>query len=346
MKSAVATTVTQLLLGAAAILALAGAVGAAQAQPDSAQIVRILALQDQLYRDRFVAAESLAADFTTAYPDHALGYLFKAITLVSAMYDAEESSRADHFHALLDSAQALAIDAVKTASGTERAWAFLVLGHVESYRAVWEVRFGSRLSAARKGRAGAAHYRRGLAADSTLGDLYFGLGLYHYWKSAKAGVLRWIGLVADDKERGYAQLQRAAAHSTISQQAAGSALIWVHFDRNEWDSAIILCNELLERYPENHSFLWPLAKAHAGAERFAEAAAIYARLRSHYADNPGNYHNLIECDYHLARCYDRLDRPEALARATDQAAGYLDHLSTDIRDRQSERIRYLSEAED
>ena len=103
---------------------------------------------------------------------------------------------------------------------------------------------------------------------------------------------------------------------------------------------------MLTRYPESHSFLWPLAKSYEGAERFADAASAYERLRTNYAANPGNYHNRIECDYRLARCYEGSNHLDALARTAEQAESYFDNLPAPTRHSQKDRIRYLSEAGD
>lgn len=312
------------------------------AYPDTVQVGLLLDIQEKLYNDRYQAAEEIARLLITRYPDDPLGYLFRAIVLVTAMYDAEENTRSGEFHALLDTTELLALAVVKATDMNRRAWAFLALGHVESYRAVWEARFGSKLAAARKARAGAQQYRRGLDADSSLYDLYFGLGLYHYWKSAKAGVLRWVGLIADDKARGIQQLTRAADSSLTSRQAARSALIWIHLDRKEYNQAIALSVEMLDRYPDSRTFLWPLAKAYFETERYGDAATAYERLRTSLATNPGNYHNLIECDYRLAQCYEKMELPQAWAHAAAQAMTYFDNLSADTRDRQKDRIAYLS----
>lgn len=304
----------------------------------------LLAMQEELYNDRYDAAEQQAQALNTAYPHDPLGCLFTAITLVTAAYDAEEPLRGTEFHALLDTAETLAREQVKTSNLQRRAWGFLALGHVESYRAVWEARFGSKITAARKGRAAAEHYERGLRADSTVYDLYFGLGLYHYWKSAKSGVLGWLGLIADDKRKGISELQLAAESSLVSREAARSALIWVRLDREEHDETIALARNMLRRYPESRSLLWPLAEAYYDSERYADAAATYGQLRERLAKNPGNYYNLIECDYRLARCYEHLGMPGEWAKAAREVSAYLSEVSNQTRDRQRERIEYLGKS--
>ncbi len=182
--------------------------------------------------------------------------------------------------------------------------------------------------------------------DSTLTDLYFGLGSYHYWKSAKAGILRWIGIFHNDKDRGIAELWNASKTSEISCDAAHSALIWVYFDNDRYDSAVQMVGEVKQRFPHGKSFLWPLAQGHFQKKRYAEAISVYEDIRERIWNHPGNYYNLIECDYQIVQSYDRLGNKSDAKSLAQRVAGYYDGISKEVRRRQQSKLGYLKRVAD
>ncbi len=318
----------------------------ARSYPDSVQIRLITSVQQQIYRDRFDSARVVADSLIRLRPADPAGYLFKAIVLVTEMFDAEDDRYEANFKDLIDTVITLAGDRLAEGSPHERAWMYLYLGHAASYNALFESHFGSLISALKKARAGASDYKRGLKEDSTVYDLYFGLGLYHYWKSAKAGLLRWVGLIHNDRDRGIEQLRLAADSSVISRQAARSALIWIWLDRDQYDSALAITNEMLRRYPDGRAFLWPLARIESRRNEWARAASTYERLRDQIAVDPGNYYNLIECDYQIAQAYDKLNEEARCREIAQRATKYFDRIPGDIRREQRERLNYLERAAD
>ena len=302
-------------------------------------------IQEYLFNNQFKMADSLATLLARQYPDDAAGYLFRAITLITRMFDREEETDSRAFHAYVDSTLTKARVVLDTATvPRERAWMHLFAGHALAYRSLWEAHFGSLLRAIKIGRRARDEYRQGLICDNTLYDLYFGLGLFNYWKSAKAGLLRTIGLVHNDMDKGMQQLRLAADSSLISRQSARNALVWVWLDRGQYDSVIAQCLKLRDRYPQGKSILWPLGQAYYETGQYHRAAEIYESLRQRLAESPGNYYNLIECDFFLYRVYEKLrqhDRAEAIAA---RARTYMDEIPGETRHRQRAKIAFLRRA--
>ncbi len=313
--------------------------------PSEEQARTIIEIQHLLFDDDFSAAESLATTLQRQYPDEPCGYLFAAIALLTKMFALEENCRPSEFHRLLDSAAAKAQRILDTASSpTVRAWQHVYLGHVEAYRSLWESHYGSLMKAIKRGRRAKKIYEQGLAEDSTVYDLYFGLGLYHYWKSAKAGLLRWLGLIHNDKEKGIAQLRLAADSSLFSRPSAHNALLWILMDRKEYDSVIARCREMIEKYPHGKSFLWLLAQAYFEKKEYRHARDAFARLREYYASEPGNYFNLVECDYFLLQCSERLGDEEAAEKTIRSFRSYSSRIPSSTRRRQREKLSFLRRA--
>ena len=311
---------------------------------DSVKAGLLVEAQRVLFNDRFEAADSLYSVFIERYPDDPAGYFYKAAALLGEMSDREENLYPEQFKHLLDTVELLTAGRFESEAPRTRAWMYLFSGHARSYRSLWEARFGSLLSAVRTAFKARSDYDEGLKQDSTLFDLYLGLGSYHYWKSARAGIFRWLGIFKDEKDLGVAELYEAWRHSTISRESARAALVWVWLDIEEYDSVITITREALEKYPEGKSFLWPLAQAYFEKKDYKSALDTYRKLRLMIAPAPGNYFNLIECDYYLNRCFDKLEKTDEARRTARDFKAYLDKVPDETRRKQRLNIEHLKRA--
>ena len=312
--------------------------------PDSFTVAVLQEIQENLYNDNFSKALEMSDSLVALYPDNPSGYLFKSITVLMSIFDTEDNSAADLFKEGIDTVLVLAtrtIDSCSECSPRQYAWIYLCRGHAKLYRSLWEARFGSKMKAITQARAAAGDYQQGLGVDSSLHDLYFGLGLYHYWKSAKAGFLRWLHIVKDEKELGIQELRVASEKSLISRHAARSALIWIWLDSKQYDSVIVLAREMAEAYPAGKSFLWPLAQAYFEQGDYQQAADVYKQLWSRYFEKPGNYYNLIECDYQLYQCYEKLSDDVRVQEIANRVHEYGQQIPMETRKRQQKKLMFL-----
>lgn len=301
----------------------------------------LLRAQEFSLNDRFDSAHYQLDSLMQSLPDDPAGYLYKAAVYLAQMTDAEQDLYSNEFKALIDTVIVLTGSPGLNAGPRETAWMRLWEGHARAYRSLRESRFGSFTSALKQAFEARSCYEDGLEADSTLYDLYGGLGMFHYWKSAKAGFLRWIGLFKNEKDRGIAELRLAVDSSIISSQMARNALIWIWLDRGEYDSVVAACSEAVERFPHGKLFLWPLAEAYFKCERYDLAAQTYLALRDKLMLSPGNYYNVIECDYNLNRCYDKMELDTMAIEAARRVNAYYDSLGDKIKRRQRSKLDYL-----
>ncbi|MEW5923007.1 MAG: hypothetical protein AB1746_03380, partial [Candidatus Zixiibacteriota bacterium] len=210
-----------------------------------------------------------------------------------------------------------------------------------AYRALWESRFRSNFSAVKLGMKARGAYQDGLDIDSTLYDLYVGMGTYHYWKSVKSGILRSAGLFKDEREKGIEEIEKAADSSLFSKDAARSALIWILIDREEYDSAIVLAQSLYEKFPMGKTFLWPQAEAYLKSERFADAARVYSGIRQSLLNNPGNYYNFIECSYQLHKVLNETGDLNGMKKIIIDVRANFDNIPKETRRKQKQKLAYL-----
>lgn len=308
---------------------------------DSARVAALIRIQDFILNDCFREADSASLDVIRQDPSDPIGYIVRASSMLAEMFDREDNPYAKRFDALLDSTESLSGKVADTADRPTQAWMHLINGHVLAYRSIYESRFGSFTSAIRKGLAVKGEYGKALELDSTLYDIYAGLGGYHYWKSVKAGFLRWIGIFRDDKDKGIRELHLAADSSLISRQTAHSSLIWIWLDAGKYDSALAIASEMLTHYPDGRSFLWPQGQAYFRMRDYQHALGTFSHLRELLAADPGNYFNLIECDQYITKCWELNDRRDKAREAAQRFLSYQKYVSEQIRERQSDHIRYL-----
>lgn len=321
------------------------AFGATSNYMDSAKAETLIHIQRLLLDDQFEKADTTIASYIKSQPTDPAGYLFRASLYLAQMSDQEEKLFPAEFKAAIDTVELFAKQ-MDSSTARNRAWMHLWLGHAKAYGSVFESRFASMTSAIGMGFDAKDEYHKGLREDSTLTDLYFGLGSYHYWKSAKAGLLRWIGLFHNDKDRGIDELWDASRSSEISRDAARSALIWVYFDNDRYDSAVQMAEEVKRRFPHGKSFLWPLAQGHFEKKKYVEAISAYEDIRERIWNYPGNYYNLIECDYQIVQSYDRLGNKSDAKSLAQRVAGYYDEISKEVRRRQQSKLGYLKRVAD
>jgi hypothetical protein len=313
----------------------------AECYPDTAQMRGIMQAQQCLFNDQFEAADSIYREHINHRSSDPAAYVFRAGALFAEMSDREDNLQEQAFKELLDSVEVLTACVLDTCDQPTAAWMHLWRGHARAYHSLYESKFGSFLSALKLGLSTIEEYEAGLRADGPLYDLYMGIGSYHYWKSAKAGLLRWLGIFSNEKNKGIAELRLAADSSLMHRELSRSALIWIWLDQREYDSAAALAEEFARRYPDGKTFLWPLAQARFRQTKYEQAAEVFLRIRSKLEDSPGNYHNLVECDYYLAQCYSWLSDPDRLRAAAARLTEYSDAIPAVTRKRQQAKINYL-----
>lgn len=308
---------------------------------DSRRTDLLLQVQAAILDDQFDISDSLARCIVDIDPSDPAGYISLAASQLARMTDAEDNLYGEQFKLLLDSVTRLVEGRLATAMADRRGWLYLFLGHAQAYRALYESKFGSAYRAVRMGLRTKESYTAGLAADSTLHDLYFGLGSYHYWKSVKAGLFRWVGLFHNDIERGIAELRFAADSSLFSGPVSLSALAWVWLDRAQYDSVAAVTGPLRSQFPRGKSFLWPLAKAQYDSKDYTAALVTYAQIRHLLEPDAGNHYNMVECDYFMAKCHQQLSQDSRALACATQIVAYEKYISGEVRVRQADKIRYL-----
>ncbi len=297
-------------------------------------------IQANIYLDNFKTAHTYSDSLILFYNDDPIGYLFKAAVYLGEMTDAENNLYPIQFKQMIDTSIILGEKNILSADSNRTAWNYLCIGHARAYRSLYESRFGSMGSALKNGFKAKSAYQHGLQYDSSLYDLYGGLGMYHYWKSAKAGFLRWIGVFKDDKQKGIDELYLTIDSSEISADAANSSLIYIYIDTKQYDSATVIAEKMQNKYPSGKIFLWALAKIYFEIKQYDKAIKNYQQILDRvYLEK--NFYNTIECEYQIYKAY-KNSKNETMAKTIAQRFMlYVNKIPMEIRKRQRDKIKIL-----
>lgn len=281
--------------------------------------------------------ENLFADLS----DNPAGCLFRAALLQAEMIDREEDLHGRRLKTLCDSTKVLSEKKLHDCSPRDSALCYLYIGHQYAYRSFWEARFGSKFSALNFGFRAKGQYRKGLKVDSTLYDLYLGLGSYHYWKSVKSGFLKWLRIFKDERELGIDEIKLAAEKSLFSQEAALSALIGIMINEKKYDSALSMAERMYQRFPDGISFFWPTASAYFESERYQKAFEYYDKILARLKSSPGNYYNIIEALYYLKKCAEKSDDTKIFTPYRLYLDSIYDKIPKKIRRKQKGKLSFI-----
>lgn len=301
--------------------------------------------QEAVFNCQWRTADSIITELCRLDRSDPAGILFRAAARQAEMTDREENLYGSDFLALCDSVKIYSERILQNCSARDSALCYLYIGHQYAYWALWESRFRSGFSAVKLGMKARSAYQSGLDVDSSLYDLYVGLGTYHYWKSVKSGLLRSAGLFKDEREKGIDEINLAADSSLFSKDAARSALIWILIDRKEYDSAIDLAKQLYEKYPDGKTFLWPQAEAFLKSGRFKDASAVYSNLRLSLLNEPGNYYNFIECSYLLHDILKETGDTDGMRQIITDVRAHYNNIPKETRRKQKQKLVYLLKQE-
>ena len=142
-------------------------------------------------------------------------------------------------------------------------------------------------------------------------DAYFGFGLYHYWRSALTGVLRFLPLVPDQRRQGINEIRLAIEKGRYAGVEGQFALENIFYNEAEYDSALLVNDWLYQRFPHDPSALYMRARIYQKQQDWQNllttTETLYATLMSYPYKSIGYQ---IECHYLLAVAHDQLGQKE------------------------------------
>jgi tetratricopeptide (TPR) repeat protein len=277
------------------IIALGAAISNAQWKLQSSFHSLVVAGIDFILKQEYDRADSLFHIVTNRYPDHPVGYLYRAAVMQAYNIDFDVPIEQEKFDSLLMLGKS-------TAEKIFSPWSGYFLGTADGYDAYERVERGDWFGGVRKGMSSASKFEEIIEKDSSFYDAYVGIGTYYYWRSRKTEFLRWLPFVKDDRELGIRMLIVGAERSEYNRFAAISALIAIYLDSESYKQAEEWSRRGLNYYPKNRIFLWGLATSLDRQNRAEEAVSAYSTLLENivFAHAPHPFNEIV-CRLNLVK---------------------------------------------
>lgn len=251
-------------------------------------------------------------------PDNPYCPLLKATVLSARAIDFEDDIDFPAIIQLCEQSEKLVkviLDKNKTAADL---WFYL--GMIELYRSIVNQRQGAWFKSIKHVLKGGGFLEEAIKLDSSNWDIHYGLGMYKYYRSKRAGILRSLGLIADRRDEGINHIQLAAERGSLTRISARNSLAWIAYEKGNYDQAIRLSGELLAEFPGKRAFNWCLGKALLRSGRWQEAKSVFEILLiSVRKEERNNHYNEIDCLHRLAVVNSSLHDWDEVIRLADKA---------------------------
>jgi tetratricopeptide (TPR) repeat protein len=190
-------------------------------------------------------------------PEDVRPYLFKAVVYIQFLVNCRNVERNRIlFFQNIDEAEKIA---KRMAEEDENSWqANFLLGGVYGWKAKYYLDAGSKWETFINARRAKGYFERTQKLDPDCFDVYYGLGIYHYYAGTLPRLLRFFLPLLNfegDTRRGIRELNLAKEKGTYSRDFAAYELVLIYLDKEEKrEEGLQLVLKLCEKYPQNFNF--------------------------------------------------------------------------------------------
>ena len=255
-----------------------------------------------VYEDSTFVAVDEFKKLIALLPDDPIGYFYVAGTLQNMMDDYRNYSYQNEFNQYLN--QAIKTGEERKKRGNLTAYDYLYLGGAIGFRGIHEALTGDWVGAFVDGLKGRNYLQKALEIDSTLYDIYYGLGSYHFWRSLKSRIFWWLPFIADNRQKGINMIKLTIEKGKYAKEDARFALVRIWVENKEYDKAFVMINEMNKTHSHKPFLLWFLGRAQLETQMYDGAITTYQDLLNVLTASP-YYHPAgeVECRYFLALAY-------------------------------------------
>ncbi len=288
--------------------------------------------------EEYDSALVLIDSLTTMLPDNPYGYLLTATILSGRAVDFEDEIDDLAILAACDEVRRLCLADNHDSSPL----LLYYLGMADIYHGIVLQRQGALFSYFKRILKAGHYLERAVELDSTCWDVYYGLGMYQYYTSSRAGLLRSIGIISDKRKEGIHNIQTAIDRGTLTTNAARNSLAWVELENKNYEEAVRRSRESLEIFPNRRAFMWCLGKALAYSERWTEMIPVFtALLESVRSESRNNRYNEVSCLYFLTKANFELGNWSDVLNFSKEALAL--SLTPKVMDRKKNDIKQLKQ---
>ena len=290
---------------------------AAESHPDSALQSLLLKGLHEVHSEAYDNALKTFRKLIDDYPRHPAGYFCTAAVYKTIM----QNYRVKTFEPQLDQCIESAINAGQNGDRRDKEDAVISFytGGAYGFRGLHKFRKRDWLGALKDGLKGISLLKLALERDSSMFDAYYGLGSYHYWRSAKSKVLRML-FFRNGKARGIGEIWKAIEKGQYTAIEGKYALVAIYYDQGDHDKALSVNQELYALFPTNPSCVYMRGRLLMKRGEWDQARSSMEALLSHLKG--AGYRSAgyeTECHYWIALCCSRLGLPDEALLHTQEA---------------------------
>jgi len=264
---------------------------------------------DLATREKYDRALTLIDSIILTQPDNPYAPLLKATVLSARAIDFEDEIDLPDILQACQRTEQLVEAKLNDSDQTAELWFYL--GMTELFRSVVYQHQNRVFKSIKHVIRGGSNLENAIVLDSTNWDVYYGLGMYKYYRSKYAGILRSIGIIADKREEGISYLKIAAERGSLTKISAANSLAWIAYEKGDYEEAIRIEQNLLMKYNDVRAFNWLQIKALVKSKRWEEAISLLHPMYSSVINKERNNHfNEIDCLHKLAVAYFELEKWE------------------------------------
>lgn len=195
-------------------------------------------------------ARRLINIFKETYPELPFGEILDVSSRSNKYVDLLEVEQLPTVKGLLDSA--LEKSEMLLEKDPEDLWNNYYYALVHAYLAYFEVETDNLASAFINGLTAVQYYQRCLKIDPEFSEAKVGIGTYIYWKSKKSDFLNWLPFVEDQREEGIKLIESGLKKKFFNNSPlAAHTLFWIYIEETDYDSALNLIMDYLNRFPKS-----------------------------------------------------------------------------------------------
>jgi len=245
-------------------------------------------------------AWTLCDSLRSAFPDHPAPYLYTASVYVNWMqshrlsdYEGEVAANVERAIEVGTRLQKTSDDALLSAN----------VGAAYGYRAMTRLRRHNWIGAYLDGRRSIGHVRDALEADPQLYDLYFPLGGYHYWRTARSSFFRAVAFwMPDRRDLVLQQMELAVHHGRYIRNGALHGIALSLYDAGDIDRALAFNGQVMALIdPPTNGSLYLRGRLMARVENWPAVEATFQQLLAKLPAHAVGYQ--VECKYWIARAH-------------------------------------------
>lgn len=263
---------------------------------------------DELYNFEFDKADSDFSEVIKLYPNHPIGYFFRAMVQWERIISSfDDESHDDKLYKLLD--VVIDICEKRLDENPEDVAAMFFKGGAMGFRGRLRANRGKWLGAANDGIVALPLVRKAFELEPDNYDVLLGIGIYNYYAAVIPGrypIVKpaMIFFPNGDRKKGLEQLRQASLHAKYAKVEATYFLMQNYFIyEKDYPKALELARNLHERYPNNSMFYRYLGRSLVSTGYLGEANEIFIDIVSRYSQKQIGYdmYDAREAHYYIGK---------------------------------------------